>query len=120
MAQAFAQNQMRPSMVADIINADNFTELRGKMEELEELEQKMREQAEQAQGQPEAQKAEMESVESQKNRDHEMIENEKDRNLEREKMLNDVNKELYASDENQNSIPDAFRSSAIKPRRFKD
>lgn len=107
MAQAFAQNQMRPSMVADIINADNFMELREKLSELEEMEMQLQQQRAEQEGNPDKIKAEMEAMEKQKDRDHETIEKEKDRNLEREKMAHEANMELYASDVNQNSIPDA-------------
>jgi hypothetical protein len=108
MAQAFAQNQMRPSMVADILNSENFTELRNKLEEMEEMEMQLQQEQAQAEGQAAQGAAEAEGIDKQKDRDHETIENEKDRNLDREKMLHETQTELFNQDINDNAIPDAL------------
>lgn len=108
MSQAFAQNQMRPSMVADILNSENFTELRNKLEEMEELELKLQQDQSAAEAQAGQAAAEADGIDKQKDRDHESIENEKDRNLEREKMLHETQTELFNQDINDNAIPDAL------------
>jgi hypothetical protein len=113
MAQAFAQNQMRPSMVADILNAENFLELKGRLTEMEELEMQMQQQREQGPAQAEQAKAEFDAQEKQKDRTHETVENEKDRNLEREKMLNETNAALFASDINDNGVSDALEVNKL-------
>lgn len=120
MAQAFAQNQMRPSMVADILNSENFMELRDKLEQLEELEMQLQQQQAQSEGSGEQARLQAEALEKQKQRDHESIENEKDRNLEREKMLNETNRELLTADENDNSIPDALEVQKLTQEQLRD
>ena len=37
-AQAFAQNQGKPSLIADIIGSDNFIDLKSKLKHLEKME----------------------------------------------------------------------------------
>lgn len=49
LSQAFAQNQVGPSMIAEILASDNFQVLRGKLEEMERKQQEMMQQQQQAQ-----------------------------------------------------------------------
>lgn len=113
MAQSFAQNQMRPSAVADILNSENFSQLRDRLEDLEELEMKLNQDAQKAEQQAAQAGDQFKAVEAQKDRDHETIEKEKDRNLERELKYLDTNIEMFNQDANNNQVPDALEAQKL-------
>jgi hypothetical protein len=105
LAMSFAQNGASMSTIAEILDSDNFTKIKSLVKKVEEKQMQMQQQAQQAEQQ--AQQAQMqmeeaakqaEAMEKEADRQHTSIENELDRELQRELKGLDIEKEKEGDD----------------------
>ena len=105
LAMSFAQNGASMSTIAEILDSDNFTKIKSLVKKVEEKQMQMQQEAQQAEQQ--AQQAQMqmeqaekqaEAMENEAERQHTSIENELDRELQRELKGLDIEKEKEGDD----------------------
>jgi hypothetical protein len=100
LAQPFAQNGVKPTVIADIISSDNFQYLKSKLDRFEREEEAKQQQAQQAQNEAMIEAEGIKAENDEANRLFEMDKQDKDLDFKREELYAKLTHELGKMDPN--------------------